>query len=144
MRRDGTRLVTEHTTSGIRFVGFSELMPGLMTTPVLSQTVREVQVGGCRGDRRRQWCDLKAEMEVFSRAVNMPPGMPQTALLETLGFPSRTFEKTLQLEFRRRNARWELQDGEKVADALFDLQDARITKTVGDYLVEKLRALPRQ
>ncbi|MEM9385239.1 MAG: hypothetical protein AAGA68_09285 [Pseudomonadota bacterium] len=141
-RRDGVRIVTEHSTSGTRFVGFSELLPGLVTTPVLSQTVRKVEVIGCEGDKRRQRCEAKVALEVFSRVVNMPRNMPQTALVESLGFPSRSFEKTMTLEFRRRNARWELQDAEKTADALFDLQDARITKTVSDYLVEKLRAMP--
>lgn len=140
-RRDGTRVVTEHSTSGTRFVGFSELIPGLVTTPVLSSTVRDVEVTGCKGDERRQRCEAKVVLEVFSRAVNMPGNMPQTALVESLGFPSRTFEKTLALEFRRRNARWQLQDAEATADKLFDLQDARITKTVGDYLLEKLRAM---
>ncbi|MEO0421568.1 MAG: hypothetical protein AAF184_04490 [Pseudomonadota bacterium] len=142
-RRDGTRIVTEHSNSGTRFVAFSELLPGVVTTPVLSHTVRKVQVIGCEGDKRRQRCSAKVALEVFSRAVNMPKNMPQTALIESLGFPSRSFEKTLTFEFDRRNARWELRDADRVADELFDLQDARITKTVSDYLLEKLRAMPR-
>lgn len=142
--RQGTRIVTEHSTSGTRFVAFSELLPGLVTTPVLSQAVREVQVSRCEGDKRRQRCEITVGVEVFSRVVNMPPTMPQTALVESLGFPSRSYESTLTVAFRRRNARWELQDGEQVADRLFDLQDARITKSTSDYLIEKLRARPRR
>ncbi|MEO0972925.1 MAG: hypothetical protein AAFX85_07495, partial [Pseudomonadota bacterium] len=125
-----------------RFVGFSELMPGLVTTPVLSQTVRDVQVHRCEGNERRQRCHITAAVEVFSRAVNMPTDMPQTALVEALGFPSRRFEQSLDVEFRRRNARWVLQDDDELTDRLFDLTTARITKSTGQYLLEKLRTLP--
>jgi len=137
------RVVTEHSRAGTRTIAFSPLAPGLLTTPIIFQTVRDVADVACEGNKRRQRCRAKAQAERFSRVVNLPPGTPQGALLETIGFPSLTYTKDLDLTFERRNARWELEDPEAVGNALLDPAGARIDKGMAGHLLDKLKALPR-
>lgn len=137
----GMRVISVHTLSGTRLVAFAELAPGLMTTPVVAQEVEEVKNISCDGNARAQICDVTVVVEHVSRAANMPRNMPQTVLVETIGFPTRTFEKALRLPFKRENARWELQAADSVGIVLFDMKDARETKSPLEHMLDGMRQL---
>ncbi|MEL7460569.1 MAG: hypothetical protein AAFX45_07410 [Pseudomonadota bacterium] len=141
IRDAGMRVISVHTLSGTRMVAFAELAPGLMTTPVVAQEVEEVKNISCDGNARAQICDVTVVVEHVSRAANMPRNMPQTVLVETIGFPTRTFEKDLRLPFKRENARWELQAADSVGIVLFDMKDARETKSPVEHMLDGMRQL---
>lgn len=141
VRDSGMRVISVHTLSGTRMVAFAEFAPGLMTTPVIAQEVEEVKDISCDGNARGQICDVTVVVEHVSWAANMPRNMPQTVLVETIGFPTRTFEKDLRLPFKRENARWELQAADAVGIVLFDLEDARETKSPIGHMLDGMRQL---
>ncbi|SEA93435.1 hypothetical protein [Rubrimonas cliftonensis] len=134
------RVVTEHSLSGTRFIVTNTLGVALMGLPLQAQTVRAVEVGRCRGDDARRTCEATAEVELFSRAVNMPESV-QKALVEAMLGPPRTYEARLSLDFVRRNARWELEAPRAVAGAALDWSEGLILKGPAAYFIEDVERL---
>jgi hypothetical protein len=135
-----SRVVVEHTLAGTRMLITSDLLPMLTTLPQVSQAVREVELEGCSGDPERQRCAVRAEVEVFSNARNMPAG-PQKEMLEAAFGTLGLVERSLSLDFERRNARWHLVDPGAVVAALTDRSAGVVRKGPIDYFVEGIEAM---
>lgn len=137
---NGTRLIYEHSSAGIRMAILNNRLPNLSALPRISVAVRKATVRRCTGPESGPiTCRVTAEVERFGAAGNTPNSF-QKELLETLLGGDSLYEVELDLDLERKGVRWEVSDDAAVAAALMNFGDATVIRGFSESLLQGLRA----